>query len=156
MLSKFSLFLLRVSMGWLMFYAGITKVLNPGWSAAGYLGSAKTFPAFYTWFLRPDILPFTNFINEWGLTLLGVSLILGIGVRFGSVLGAVLMMLYYFPVLNFPYIGQNSYIVDDHIIYALVLLYFAAVRAGRVWGLENWCENLPICRNFPGLHRWWG
>lgn len=153
---KFWLFVLRVSMGWVMFYAGITKVLNPAWSAAGYLGAAKTFPAFYAWFLRPDILPFTNFFNEWGLTLLGVSLILGIGVRFGSVLGAALMLLYYFPVLTFPYIGQNSYIVDDHIIYALVLLYFAAVRAGRYWGLENWCANLPICRNFPGLHRWWG
>ncbi len=153
---KFALFILRVSMGWVMFYAGITKILNPAWSAAGYLGSAKTFPAFYQWFLQPSILPATNFVNEWGLALLGVSLILGIGVRAGSVLGAILMLLYYFPVLQFPYIGQNSYIVDDHIIYALVLVYFATVRAGRYWGLENWCASLPICRRFTRLHNWWG
>ena len=153
---KLALFILRVSMGWLMFYAGITKILNPAWSAAGYLGNAKTFAAFYQWFLQPSILPATNFINEWGLTLLGISLILGIGVRFSSVLGAAMMLLYYFPVLSFPHIGQNSYIVDDHIIYALVLIYFAAMRAGRIWGLENWCANLPVCRNFAGLHRWWG
>lgn len=63
---KFALFILRVSMGWVMFYAGITKILNPAWSAAGYLGSAKTFPAFYQWFLQPNILPTINFINEWG------------------------------------------------------------------------------------------
>src|SRR3989338_4979846 len=34
---KFSLFLLRIAMGWLMFYAGITKILDPNWSAAEYL-----------------------------------------------------------------------------------------------------------------------
>lgn len=44
---KISLFLLRISIGWLMFYAGITKVLNPEWSAAGYLKGAKTFVVFY-------------------------------------------------------------------------------------------------------------
>jgi len=154
---KRSLFILRVAMGWVMFYAGITKVLNPEWSAAGYLNNAKTFPALFQWFASPALLPITNFVNEWGLTLLGVSLILGLGVRLSSILGAVLMLLYYFPVLEFPYIpGAHAFIIDDHIIYALVLLYFAAVRAGRVWGLENWCSNLPICQKFPRLREWWG
>jgi len=153
---KFILFLLRVTTGWLMFYAGITKVLDPSWSAAGYLGGAKTFLAFYAWFLSPGVLPVINFINEWGLTLLGVSLILGVFVRLSSVLGTVLMLLYYFPVLDFPYILPHSYIVDEHIIYALVLLSLAVLRAGRAWGLENWCSNLPICSRFPGLRGWLG
>ena len=91
---KFTLVLLRLSMGWLMFYAGITKVLNPEWSAAGYLKGAKTFTGFYNALLSPNILPIINFVNAWGLTLLGVSLILGIFVRSSSVLGAVLMLLY--------------------------------------------------------------
>ena len=133
---KISLFLLRVSMGWLMFYAGITKVLNPQWSAAGYLTAAKTFPTLFQWFASPEILPVINLINEWGLTFLGVSLILGIFVRFSSLLGAALMLLYYFPVLEFPYVA-HSWLVDEHIIYALALLFFAAVRAGRVWGLDS-------------------
>ncbi|MEK7567210.1 MAG: DoxX family protein [Patescibacteria group bacterium] len=153
---KISLFVLRVAMGWMMLYAGVTKIIDPSWSSAGYLKGAKTFTSFFQWFLQPGVLPITDFINEWGLTLLGVSLILGIGVRLSSVLGAVLMMLYYFPILQFPYPDPHSYIVNSHIIYALVLLFFAAARAGRVYGLENWCANLPICRNFPGLHRWWG
>ena len=148
---KISLFLLRVAMGWMMLYSGITKIINPKWSAVGYLRGAKTFTGFFEWFLQPNILPITNFVNEWGLTLLGVSLILGIGVRLSSVLGAVLMMLYYFPILDFPYPNPHSYIVDEHIVYALVLLVFAALRAGRVWGLENWCQNLPICRRSPRL-----
>ncbi len=154
--SKFTLFILRVSVGWLMFYAGYTKLIDPTWSAAGYLKGAKTFPEFFNWFLQPGILPIVNFVNEWGLTLLGVSLILGIFVRFSSVLGAVLMMLYYFPVLQYPYPNPHSYIVDEHIIYALVLLFFAAVRAGRVWGFENWCSGLPICSRFPAYRRLFG
>jgi len=103
------------------------------------------------------MLPITNFANEWGLTLLGISLILGIGVRFSGVLGAALMILYYFPILDFPYPNPHSYLVDEHIIYAVSLLYLAAVRAGRVMGLERWCENLPMCRNLPkSFHSWWG
>lgn len=153
--SALLLFLLRVAVGWLMFYAGITKILDPAWSAAGYLSSSKTFPALYAWFAGPSILPFVNFVNEWGLTLLGISLILGIGVRFGSILGAILMLLYYFPVLEFPFV-EHGFIVDDHIIYTVVFAFFAAVRAGRWYGLEEWCANLPLCRRYPNLHAWWG
>lgn len=133
---RIMLFILRLAMGWMMLYAGITKVLNPAWSAAGYLKGAKTFNGLYQWLISPSVLPFVNFINEWGLTLLGISLILGIFVRLSSVLGAVLMLLYYFPVLAFPYAGEHSYIIDEHIIYALVLVLFAVMRAGKIWGLD--------------------
>ena len=153
-LQKISLFVLRISMGWFAFYAGITKVLNPDWSAAGYLKGAKTFAGLYQWLASPEILPVINFINEWGLTLLGISLILGVGVRLASILGAVLMLLYYFPILDFPYPGQHSFIVDEHIIYALVLLLFAIFRAGRIWGLGSSCLKLPICSKFPRLREW--
>lgn len=148
---KISLFLLRISIGWLFFYAGITKVLNPVWSAAGYLKGAKTFTGFYHWLASPEIIPFTNFFNEWGLTLIGAALILGVFVRLSSVLGAAVMVLYYFPILIFPKVGTNAYLIDEHIIYALVFLLLAAFRAGQVWGLENWCASLPICRRYPRL-----
>lgn len=148
---KVSLFALRVSLGWLMLYAGITKVLDPAWTAAGYLAGAKTFTGFYQWLALSGAMPAVNLLNEWGLTLLGISLILGIGVRMTSVLGAVLMMLYYFPILDFPYPNPHSLIVDEHIIYALALVFLASFRAGRVWGLERWCSELPICRAFPRL-----
>ena len=153
---KISLFLLRVSLGWLMLYSGINALTTPGWSAAGYLKGAKTFVVFYQWLLQPNILPITNFMNEWALTLLGVSLILGVFVRFSAPLGAILMLLYYFPILAFPYPNAHAFIVDEHIIYAFALLLLAAVGAGRVWGLENWCANLPICSRFPRLRNWLG
>lgn len=152
---KISLLILRLSTGWMMFYAGITKVINPEWSAAGYLSGAKMFVGFYNWLLSPSILPTVNLVNEWGLTLLGISLILGIGVRLSSALGALLMLLYYIP-LGFPYPNPHSYIVDEHIIYLATLLYLSTIRAGRVWGLENWCSNLPICSKYPKLRNWLG
>lgn len=136
-LQKISLFLLRASLGWLFFYAGLTKLINPNWSAAGFLSGASTFPGFFHWLARPEILPVINILNEWGLALLGVSLILGIFVRFSSFFGAILMILYYLAQLKFPYPNANSFIVDEHIIYALVLLYFIAVRAGKTWGLDG-------------------
>lgn len=148
---KISLFLLRISLGWLFFWAGITKVLNPAWSSAGYLQGAKTFPNFYQWLSGPDLLQITNLVNEWGLILLGVSLILGIGVRVSSVLGALLMILYYFPILQFPYPNPHSFLIDEHIVYALALLLLASLRAGRIWGLENWCSRLPLCARVPAL-----
>lgn len=146
--SKLSLFLLRIAMGWFFFYSGITKILNPEWSAAGFLTHANTFPELFAWFASPGILPFVNFANEWGLTLLGISLILGVFVRLSSLFGAILMILYYLPVLTFPYIGEQAYIVDEHIIYALVLLFFVGIKAGRVWGLDSRLVSGSLGRYF--------
>ncbi|OHA64713.1 MAG: hypothetical protein A2940_02025 [Candidatus Wildermuthbacteria bacterium RIFCSPLOWO2_01_FULL_48_29] len=155
---KSSLFLLRVGLGLLFFYTGITKVLDSDWSAAGYLNNAKTFPAFYSWLASPGILPITNLVNEWGLTLLGVSLLLGVFVRVSSIGGAILMLLYYFPAVEMkafeffpqitvPYIGMNSVLVDEHIVYALAFVALAVFRAGRAWGLEPFVSR---------KYRFWG
>lgn len=147
--------LTRVSMGWLMLYAGITKVLNPDWTAAGYAKSAKSLSGMYEWFASSSAIGVIDFVNQWGLTLLGISLILGIGVRLSSSLGAVLMLFYYFPVLEFPMAGEHSYIVDEHIIYALILAYFASVRAGRHFGLEEWFGK-TFLKSLPGVQKIWG
>lgn len=153
--AKVSLFLLRISLGWLFFYAGITKVLDPNWSAGGFLGNAQNLPGFFSWLASPAILPVTNFLNEWGLTLIGASLVLGLFVRISSFSGAILMLLYYLAGSELPFV-EHGFLVDDHVVYIFALLYFAAVHAGRIWGLENWCSGLPICRRFPKLRNWLG
>ena len=131
------LFLLRIALGWLFLYSGITKIINPKWTAAGYLQSAKTFSGFYHWLASPSLLPVTNFINEWGMTLVGAFLILGVFVRISSFAGAVLMFLYYLPILTFPYVAPRSYLVDEHIVYALSFLVLGASSADQVWALQN-------------------
>lgn len=137
---KIYLFLLRVSFGWIMLYAGYAHLSTPGWSASGYISSAQSFSGFYNWLLSPNVLPIVNLLNEWGLLLLGLSLILGAGIKYSAILGSILMALYYFVILNFPYAGANAFIIDDHIIYILVMLYLREEKAGRFWGLGNWIE----------------
>lgn len=143
-------------MGWVFFYAGISKLLNPTWSAAGYLNSAQSFKAVFAWFATPSVLPVVNFLNEWGLLLIGLSLLLGIFVRLSSVFGVALMALYYIPALNFPYAGKTGFLVDEHVIYTIVLLALANLRAGRAWGLEEWCSKLKICARYPALRKMLG
>lgn len=133
-----SLFALRVSLGVLYFYAGITKVFDPAWSAAGYLQGAKTFAFLYQGMLDPAILPFINFLNAWGLTLLGISLLVGGLVRYSSYAGAGLMALYYLAALDFPYPNAHAFMVDEHIIYICALVILVAFDAGRFWGFDGW------------------
>lgn len=140
---KLSLFVLRIALGWLFFYAGITKVLDPAWSAEGYLKNAKALTGLYEMFLQPNILPIINFMNEWGLTLLGISLILGIFVRISAILGIVLMLLYYLP-LGFPHPSASAYIVDQHIIYIIGLFILLVFRSERIIGLEGFFKKLSF------------
>lgn len=134
---KLSLVALRITLGWLMFYTGVTKVLDSSWSAEGYIKGAKSFVWFYDLLLHPAVLPVVNFLNAWGLTLLGVSLILGLFVRWSTISGMVLMMLYYIAILDFPYPNSHAFMVDEHIVYSLVLLLFFTMRVGELWGLDR-------------------
>lgn len=149
---KISISLLRISLGFLFLYSGVTKILNTDWSSIKYLQNAKTFTGMYSWMAQPSILPYINSINEWGQILLGISLVLGIGMRLSTTLGAILMTLYYFA-LPFPHPNPQSFIVDEHVIYALIMIYLGAVRAGRIYGIETWCSKLPLCSKYPKLRK---
>jgi len=134
---KLSILSLRLGLGFLFFYAGISKILEPGWTSAGYLKAAKTLSPLYHFFASPGIINITNFLNEWGLTLIGLSLLLGVFVRFASIFGILIMFLYYIPILKFPYAGSNSFIIDQHIIYILIFFLLIAFDAEKVWSIKK-------------------
>jgi len=147
---KITLFLLRISLGWLMFYAGITKILNPTWSAIGYLENAKTFQSLYFWLASENISPIISLINEWAPLLLGVSLLTGTLVRVSTALGIILMLLYYFPVLEFPYLSNGRFlIVDDHIIYSVALLLLYIFNTGKYWGVDGFVSGKFKTQKIP-------
>src|SRR3989338_3020242 len=100
---KMAVFLSRVGLGVLFFYAGITKDLNPSWSAVGYLTSAKTFPELYQWFASAVNIGWVNFMNEWGLTLVGVARITGLLVRWASLGGVLLMGFFFFSLFQISF-----------------------------------------------------
>jgi thiosulfate dehydrogenase (quinone) large subunit len=125
-LQKKIIIAVRIALGFLMAYAGLSHIADPNWSAAGYLMHTQTLPSVFHFFARPDILPLTNFANEWLLLLVGLSMMSGLFIGAFSVIGAILMALYYLPILHFPYVGNNAFLIDEHIIYILIFLFFAA------------------------------
>lgn len=136
-----ALVLLRLSLGGLFLYAGLSKVMNPEWTAAGFLGNAETFPALYDWFASAGNIGWVNFLNQWGQVAIGLGLITGTLTRFAAWAGALLMVLYYFPVLNFPFVGEHGFLVDEHLIYAIALGLIATQEAGMVVGLDKWLSK---------------
>lgn len=134
---KHTLFLLRLALGWYFVYAGASKIMNPAWTAAGYLKGAKTFPEFYNIFLNPSIIDVVNFLNEWGLLLVGLSLIVGLGMRAASLGGIMLMLLYYFPALKFPYAGTTALVVDDHIIFICIFIMLFSLASTQEYAVST-------------------
>ena len=128
--------LLRLVMGFLFFFAGWSKLTTDGWSAAGFLQHA-TGP-FASWFQSLAGNGFVDGLNMWGLTLIGVALLLGLLVRTASFFGIVLMILYYLA----DFVGNTAHgYMDEHMVYSSILLLFLAGGFGHVWGLDALVER---------------
>ena len=143
---------LRIVLGWYMLFAGIEKILDPGWTAQGFLMGAKTFPEFYAWFAAPAQPWWVDPLNAWGITLIGVALLLGVFVRPAALAGAALMFLYYFPQVTYPFTLPHGFIVDDHIINAAAFLAIAFSPMARRYGLaqklqETFIARIPLIRS---------
>lgn len=135
--SKYIIFLLRISLGGLFFYDGLSKILTKTWSAAPLLEQATLFPQVFLWFADPSRIKVISLLNEWGLLLIGLGLILGLGTRLASAMGAILMILYYLMTLAFPITSGAGFLIDRHIIYLLVFILLFIAHAGYFWGLDG-------------------
>ena len=133
--------ILRITIGWLFFYEGIEALLDPNWSLKTFIQNPHSFTYFYTYLLNnPSMLLSLGYIVKGALVVIGAMLILGLFVRIASIVGIAIMAFFYFPLLAFPYVSGDSimgsyYIIDSHIIYALVLIYMYFARAGEYFGL---------------------
>lgn len=134
---KLLIFLLRISLGWVFLFAAYRQIPDSDWSAAGFLGNASLFPAFFNFFTAPEILPIIDVIIPWAHLLIGLGLFLGLGVRLAALGGGALMILYYLPRLDGFMVGEYNFIVEYHLVYAIVLFYLVAIKAGRAYGLEG-------------------
>jgi thiosulfate dehydrogenase [quinone] large subunit len=122
--SKLFIVLLRMVIGWIFLYQGIIAFTSPGWSLVPFIQPAHTFPEFYNAVLQAPILTYATYAVKIFYVVLGVLLMIGVAVRLASFFGVLLMLFFYFPLLNFPYLRDGGYIVDYHIVYALILMYF--------------------------------
>jgi thiosulfate dehydrogenase [quinone] large subunit len=132
----------RLAMAWTFLYAASHQVFDPSWSVAGFLGKTKTFHDAFSVFAAPGVAPVTTFLVEWGHLLIGLSLLVGLMTRVSAFFGALLMIVYYFAHMDFPYIDDTTnFIMEFHLVYAGVLVWLMATKAGHVWGLDGWIER---------------
>jgi thiosulfate dehydrogenase (quinone) large subunit len=142
----------RLTMAWTFLYAASHQVLVPTFSVVGFLNHTKTFHDVFVVFTTPTMAPITTFLVEYGHLLIGLSLLVGLMVRVSASFGVLLMVIYWFAHMDWPFIeNTNNFIVDYHVVYAGVLVYLIVKKAGHVWGLDGWAENLQIVRQHPRL-----
>lgn len=103
--------------------------------------------------------PFAEFYNglagavwaDWlfmlGLAGIGAALLLGIGMRIAAVSGALMMVMMWTAVLP----PENHIFMDDHLIYAIVLIGLALVAAGETLGLGRMWGRTGLVQRFPIL-----
>ena len=145
------IFVLRIMMGWTFLYAGVWQIWE-NYDTAGFLNHVVTFHNAFAVFAQPAVLPFTDILVKWGHLLIGLSLISGLMVRISGPFAVLLMIVYYFAHLEWPYVENHlSLIVDFHLVYAAVLIYLIAHRAGHVWGLDGLVEQLHMVEHYPAL-----
>jgi thiosulfate dehydrogenase (quinone) large subunit len=139
------LVILRVAIGWHLLYEGVIKLLNPNWSSVGYLMDSKGWFAetFHSIAANPDVLQVADFLNIWGLILIGLGLILGLFTRLSCYAGIALLTLYYLshpPLLNATYAipSEGNYmLVNKNLIELITLGVLLHFPTGRIIGLDR-------------------
>ena len=141
---------LRVAVGWHFLYEGIAKLTAASWSAAGYLKQARgPFAGLFKWLAgEPNLLANADLITMWGLTLVGILLILGLFTRLASLGGIGFIVLFY--LCNPPFVGyfysiptEGSYlIVNKNLVELCALVVVLVTGSGRFAGLDRIVHGL--------------
>ncbi len=166
---RFTLAATRLSLGWVFLWAFLDKLfalgfgtgrdaetgvvdrfgdaawLNGGSPTEGFLkfGADGPFKGFYN-----DIAgaAWADTLFMLGLFAIGTALILGVTMRLAAGAGALLVVMMWTVALP----PENNPFMDDHLIYALVLVLLGLTAAGRTFGLGRRWERLP----FVAEHGW--
>jgi thiosulfate dehydrogenase [quinone] large subunit len=141
---------LRVLIGWHFLYEGVAKLTTPSWSAAGFLKQARGPLAglFHGMAANPSTLEIVNPLNAWGLTLIGLGLVLGCFTRVAAGSGILILLLYY--LCNPPFVGyfysiptEGSYlVVNKNLVEMAALAVVLVTGSGRAAGLDRFIHKL--------------
>ncbi len=139
------LVLLRTVIGWHFLYEGISKLLSPTWSSYNFLSVSKwIFSDFFQGIAEnPAALEIVDFLNIWGLILIGLSLFFGVLTRYSCIFGIIMLSLYY--IANPPFLGmdfgvpaEGQYlIVNKNLIELLALSVFLIIPSRSLPGLDR-------------------
>lgn len=150
--------ILRIALGWVFLWAFLDKLIGLGYSTvpekAWIAGGSPTIG-----FLKSAEGSFAPFFNSlagqmWvdvlfmvGLLGIGIALTLGIGMRIATYTGSLLLFLMY--LAEFP-IATNP-ILDDHIVYIIVLFVLYSGSSGKYLGFGKSWEKSGLVKQYPVL-----
>jgi thiosulfate dehydrogenase (quinone) large subunit len=159
----------RLSLGWVFLWAFLDKTFALGFSTGvdpetgavdrfgdaawvnggsptdGYLSSATKGPLadFYQGFAGAA---WADWLFMLGLLGVGLTMMLGVAMRVSAACGALLMVLMWSSALP----PASNPFMDDHIVYALVLVALALAGAGYTLGLGRMYDKIPVVAH----HAW--
>jgi thiosulfate dehydrogenase [quinone] large subunit len=147
-----------MGLGFLFVWAFVDKLIglgfstpsNMGWldggnPTKGYLASAEgPFAGLYHSLAGGAV---TNVLFMAGLLAVGVALMAGVASRLATIGGVVMVVAMWTTHL----LPETNPFLDEHLIYALVLVGLLGVGADRTLGLGARWAALPIVRRFPIL-----
>jgi thiosulfate dehydrogenase (quinone) large subunit len=164
---------IRLALGWIFLWAFLDKLLALGFATgrnpetgvadrfgdAAWINGGSPTDGFLQFGLHTKE-PFTGFYEglvgstfiEWAYMLsmvaIGVALLLGITTRLAAGFGVFWMALFYTASALSP---ENNPFLDDHVVYAIVLVGIAVVGAGRFLGLGRRWEQIGFVKKYPIL-----
>ncbi len=148
---------LRVIVGWHFLYEGMAKLYTPDWTSAEFLSiSGWLLAPFYHWIAEtPAVLQIVDFLNIWGLILIGLALFIGLFERFAAISGIVLLTLYYFA--NPPFVGNdfgvvtegNYLIVNKTLIELAALVVLLLIPTGKYIGIDKFVQRIKTPKLMP-------
>ncbi|TMQ90360.1 DoxX family membrane protein [Actinomadura soli] len=151
--------LARLALGWVFVWAFLDKMFGLGHetpAAKAWIDGGSPTEGFLK---NSPTGPFAGFYNDiagaawadWlfmlGLAAIGGALILGIGMRIAAVTGAALLVMMWTAVLP----PDNNPFMDDHLIYAILIVGLALVSAGDTLGLGRWWGETRLVKRLPIL-----
>jgi thiosulfate dehydrogenase [quinone] large subunit len=148
-LQTFLLVALRIVLGWYFLYEGLVKIANPDWSSFGYLmDSQGAFAGFFhSMAANANVIAVVDWLNKWGLTLIGLGLILGFMTRLALFCGMLLLVMYYCshpPLANITYVmpQEGSYLwVNKTLIEIVTMALLLVFPTGHIFGLDRFVSK---------------
>ncbi|MBP2703722.1 hypothetical protein JOL79_07890 [Microbispora sp. RL4-1S] len=149
----------RIAVGWVFLWAFLDKLfgwgfatpakgawVNGGSPTTGFLkGTAdRTFGGVFGALAGQA---WVDWLFMGGLLGIGVALVLGVGMRIAAVSATLLLVLMWaaeLPLTTNPFL-------DEHIVYAIVVIGLALAGAGRTLGLGVQWTRTALVRRFPVL-----
>lgn len=151
----------RLSLASIFLWAFLDKLAGLGYGTAaeraridggsptmGYLSSTEGW--FAPFFRAIAGHPVTDALFMAALLGLGLALLFGVAMRVAATGGAILMVLMYLAG-TVGVAGSTNPVVDDHMVYAIVLVGLALSGAGRTMGLGGRWADFNIVKRHPAL-----